>query len=51
MNKAISWNRRDGFPKLDEGEYTEKLTEIIKNNEIKFVELGMTIERVQKIPG
>lgn len=26
-----------GCPKLDEGEYTEKLTEIIKNNKIKSV--------------
>ena len=26
-----------GCPKLDEGEYTEKLTEIIKNNNIKSV--------------
>ena len=26
-----------GCPKLDEGEYTEKLTEIIKNNDIKSV--------------
>ena len=26
-----------GCPKLDEGDYTEKLTEIIKNNNIKSV--------------
>ena len=32
-----------GCPKLDEGDYTEKLTEIIKNNDIK----SMTVVRME----
>ncbi len=28
-----------GCPKLDEGDYSEKLTEIIKNNDIKSVKI------------
>lgn len=40
MDAPIDWNLH---PKLDEGDYSEKLTEIIRNNDIK----SLTIVRME----
>ena len=36
-DRDFSWNTMIGCPKLDEGDYTDKLTEIIKSNDIRDV--------------